>query len=494
MRSDDKKIRVKLERHLWPDEIAAKNRQKRKFIVKTFISLVVVCIVFTSGFVVGSKYFNASSSGLRKIENVYNLMSKSWYFGAENEKLDEQLIDKALVGMTSFQEDIHTFYTNAEQNKIIEESSSGSFVGIGVRYKEVDSYFIVSQVFPQSPAEKAGLQKGDVFYSVDNHLVKGISSEELVKLVRGELDTKVNVVVLRNEQELSFDIIRKEIKVSTFAEVIDDNIAYLQIHQFGESTAKEVGNHLNNFIDKGCDRIIVDLRGNPGGYITTFFDIASYFIEPNTVILQEKFSDGKIKDHRSNGNYRSEFKKIVILVNGDSASASEAFTIALKDIRPNDVTVVGEKTYGKGTVQQTRTLSDGSVLRLTIAKWLSPHGINFNGNGIEPDVYVQLPPIFHTSFEKIEEPFTIEFDSVDERVAKVQIALQSLGYTVKRTDGYFDESTMLAVKAFQKDNELIDNGKITNDEYEKIAVKAYNKAAGNTDLDSQYKKAVELLK
>ncbi len=250
---------------------------------------------------------------------------------------------------------------------------------------------IVVAPLPESPAEKAGVKAGDKILAVDGKEVYGWSLDEVVNKIRGRKGTPVKLIILSTGASAPRDvtIIRDTIVVKSVTwKIVDDDIAYLKISSFAEDTAEGFEQAVRQIILKNPRALILDLRNNPGGFLDSGVRIASEWIPKGTIVL-EKFSDGHQEDYISNGKHRLADIKTVVLVNQGSASASEIVAGALQDY--GKATVVGEKTFGKGSVQDYEQMTDGSGLKITIAEWLTPKGRSINKNGITPDKVITPP-------------------------------------------------------------------------------------------------------
>ncbi len=490
--NEEVKVSVKLERHEWPDEINEKKkskRQRRTSFIIVGLSFFLIGMVFSNTLLGGG-----ISSGGSKYDLIEGIMTRDWYFGKDVEDIDTYIQDKGFYGLTSVDElDPHTTYMSKEEIAKYSSNLSGSYVGIGVQYyaSENDS-FIIQRVFPNSPAAKAGIEAGDIIVGVDNKSVVGLELNSLAELVLGEEGTKVLVTVSREGKDIDIEVERAKVLYSTFGEVISDDIGYIELDQFGESTAEEVYAYLEKF-SKEQNKLIVDLRDNGGGYLDSVVDIVSYFVKKDEIVLITESKNNKQVVEKTNSDTQFEFDEIVILVNEFTASASEVFTAALVEHLDN-VVVVGVQTYGKGTVQQTKMFEDQSALKYTTAEWLTPSGKKIHNEGITPDVVVELHSILSTSFSEYPEGVTFKIDSVSEVVSTFQNALDFLGYDVDRTDGYFDSSTESALNAFESDLGISETSEINQEVYEIIMQRVIKEWTANSNLyDKQLDKALEIL-
>ncbi|HEX2986859.1 MAG TPA: S41 family peptidase, partial [Chloroflexota bacterium] len=286
----------------------------------------------------------------------------------------------------------HTYFVDPQERNISETQLQGGFEGIGVTV-EMTKDGKVRVVAPQegSPGEKAGIQPGDLITHVDGKSLAGLTLTQAVSLIRGPKDTTVTLTIARENapDPLTFEIARAEIRVeSVRAEMLDQNVAYIRISQFGTQTSGELKTALQQLLDQNPQGLILDLRANPGGYLVAAVDVASQFLKDGIVLVEER-SGGERQAYRVKQGGIATDIKMVILVDKGSASASEIVAGALQDYER--ATLIGTTTYGKGSMQSVHTLSDGSSIHVTIAHWLTPKERPINGNGLVPDVEVQYP-------------------------------------------------------------------------------------------------------
>lgn len=307
------------------------------------------------------------------------------------ESLDYQdMVYGAISGMVNSLEDPYTIFFTPEDRTIFEQDMKGSFSGIGAEIGFRDKLLTIIAPLKNSPAEQAGILAGDKVFKVDDQEIIGISIDEAVTLIRGEKGTPVILTISREGSDslLEIEIVRDVIKIDTVEwEIKENNIVYIRISQFSEKTSNEFDNQIDDILLKDPNGIIVDLRNNPGGYVKTLEGIASKFLDKGDVMFIEDFGKKQV-DHKSNGNRKFNDIPIVILINEGSASASEILAGALRD--NNGTILVGKKTFGKGLVQEMQTLKDGSALKITVARWLTPNGLDINKNGIKPDYEVEM--------------------------------------------------------------------------------------------------------
>jgi carboxyl-terminal processing protease len=243
-----------------------------------------------------------------------------------------------------------------------------------------------------TPAQKAGLKSGDKIIEIDGESTVGITSDEAVKKIRGEKGTEVVLGIYREDwgEKRDISIIRGVIAVPSLKlELRDDNIAYIQLYQFSEAAAYDFRKAVISILESPTQKIILDLRNNPGGYLEVSQDIAGWFLEKGDIVTIEDFGEGKEKElYKANGSSKLLSYPVVVLINEGSASASEILAGALRDNRES--TLVGATSFGKGSVQQLERLSGGSSLKVTVAKWLTPNGDLIADKGLEPDVKIEI--------------------------------------------------------------------------------------------------------
>lgn len=490
---EKKVIRYHLERHKWPDEIQKEKEQKRKTIIIVF-----TCIAcFLSGFLVHG-IINRSSvsnnSQFAKLEQIYTLMENQWYFGKEDKDLANTLMTNAINGMLENQWDPHTSYMSPQEYESFATSLQGNFVGIGIQYYALDDdTFMVERVFKGSGAEKGGMIKGDMIKAVDGVSVEGKDIDEIAAMIKGEINSSVKITVVRENKEIDLTIQRSVVNDSVYG-YIEDGIGILEINTFAETSGDEVGKYLADFKQQGVKKLIIDLRDNGGGYVTAAMQIASYLTPKGSIVYQEQSKDGEIQAHEAYTDYeRYSFSKMVILINEDTASASEVLTSCLKANVKQAVTV-GVTSYGKGTVQIPITFEDGSSFKYTIAEWLTPKGEHINGVGITPDYKIELDPAVTTGILNIPENTVYKADSVSPFAKPVQIYLKFLGYDTDRSDEYFSHQSAQALMRYQKDHSIKANGEINEETIKSLLSSCAKKWHQNRDvLDVQMNKALSLM-
>jgi len=313
----------------------------------------------------------------------------------DKEKFDTQkLIYGAISGMVKSLNDTYTVFMDPEAAKIFNEDVSGSFEGVGMEFGIKKGQMQVITPLENTPAQRAGLRAGDKIIKINDKTTTDMTTEEAVRLIRGHKGTEVTLTIFREGWDKYEDIkiIRDVIEVPSLKlEIRNDNIAYLRLYQFSGKADADFNKAALDILNSNADRIILDLRNNPGGYLEVAQYIAGWFIEKGQIVTIQDFGKGREKEkieYKSQGNAVLSGYPIVLLINEGSASASEILAGAMRDNL--NVQLIGKKSFGKGSVQETKKLADESYLKVTVAKWLTPKGSSISEVGIEPDVKVEL--------------------------------------------------------------------------------------------------------
>lgn len=304
----------------------------------------------------------------------------------------DQMVYGAIAGLARSLKDPYTEFLPPAESKQFQEDIKGAFGGIGAEIGIRKNIVTVIAPLKGNPAEKAGIKAGDKILKVDDTATIDLGLDEAVRLIRGEPGTKVRLTVLRDgvERTQEYTITRDVIKVQIVStEARPDGVFVIKLHHFTESAAFEFRKAVQEFFDSGSKKILVDLRNNPGGFLTVAVDIASWWVPAGEPIARERFADGEEEVYRSSGYTVLGKTPTVLLINEGSASASEIVAGALRDHR--GIKLIGAKSFGKGSVQEVVQLPRSASLKVTIAKWLTPKGTEIDGKGLEPDVTVVLP-------------------------------------------------------------------------------------------------------
>ncbi|MBR0479949.1 S41 family peptidase [Candidatus Saccharibacteria bacterium] len=284
--------------------------------------------------------------------------------------------------------DVYTVYMDAETTSDFYDDLHGNVgSGVGVEMGLRDGYVRVLRTLPDNPAREAGILAGDILYKVDGEEVYSLSTDEIAKKIRGETGTEVTITVVRDGKELSFTMTREAINnVSAYVEY-EGKTAIITVTRFDSDTGTTVQGFAKEFSNKGINKVILDLRGNGGGYVSAAQDLLSLWIDGEKILIQKSKHFGNTTTSAANGKAILKDMKTVVLVNGSTASASEIVAGALQDY--HKATIIGETTYGKGVVQNLYDLSGGTVLKVTTAAWYTPNDRSINKVGITPDIEVE---------------------------------------------------------------------------------------------------------
>lgn len=332
--------------------------------------------------------------GLKKVERIdFSNVEKTYQALVSNfdGEIDKQkIIDGASKGLVEAAGDKYTEYMTSKEAEEFNKSLSGDVgTGIGVELaKDGDSVKVV-RVLAKNPAESAGILAGDVISKVNGEDVSKENTSEISKKIRGDAGTTVKIGVVRGNEKKEFSVMRAKIENPSVELTKKDGVATLSIYRFDNETGALAKKYAEEIKNEGISKVILDLRGNGGGYVQAAKTVASLWLEKNALIVSEKAGSKTVEEIRATGDNPLKGVKTVILLDGSSASASEIVAGALKEHRAAQI--VGEKSYGKGSVQTTINMPNDALLKVTIAKWFTPSGKNISNNGISPDIEVKIP-------------------------------------------------------------------------------------------------------
>lgn len=323
--------------------------------------------------------------------SAWNLLKEKY---VDTGSLDaRKLFYGAINGMLAATGDPYTTFFDPEENKKFGEDISGNFEGIGAELGIKNGILTVIAPLQGAPAEKAGLRAGDKIIKIDGKASADMSIEEAVDHIRGKKGTSVTLTIFREGSQETQDIViqRNTIEVkSVKLEFKDNGIALIEITRFGDDTTKGFADAITKVKNQKAKGLIIDLRNNPGGYLESSVDIASKLLPDNKIVVIEESGDKSQKKIMTRGGDVASGIETVVLINEGSASASEILAGALKDNRAENVTLVGKKSFGKGSVQEFINLPQGTAIKITVARWLTPNGKQINEQGIKPDIEVDL--------------------------------------------------------------------------------------------------------
>ena len=348
----------------------------------TLISLVLgafACFSILTILSGGRNYFKISKQ-IDKFYDVYDVLVDNYNGSIDKDKL----VEAAISGMVSSVGDVYTSYSGVTDTNSFNELVNGVYEGIGCTIAQSEKMVKVMDVYDDTPASKAGLKSGDIIKTVDDKVASEVGVNEISNYVKNEAKGEITIVVIRDEKELTFKLERDKVEIpSVLEKVFEKNgklIGYIDIDIFSSVTAKQFETKLKELESKKIDSLVIDVRDNNGGYLSAVTDITSLLLPKGDIIYQVQ-KDGKNRSVKDKTSEKREYP-IAIITNGNSASASEILAAAIKE--SYNGYIVGTKTYGKGTVQQVKQLSDGSMVKYTVENWLTPLGNWINKKGIEP--------------------------------------------------------------------------------------------------------------
>lgn len=381
--------------------MVSEKPKKNRFNIKIVRNILIILAVFLAGSVIGTKNpdFFTNLRNEKSVQNQ-NLPGKLDYSGVEevyaklkanyDGQLDQNALEDGLKqGLVKAAGDPYTVYLNAKESKEFSEELSGSFEGIGAELgKDKQSIVIVSPI-AGFPAAKAGLKPKDIISDINGQSAFDLSIDEAVQKIRGPKGTAVKLGVIRDGKKLEFNITRAEITIpSVTSKVVDGNIGVITISRFGDDTVELTTKYARELKGKNVKGIVLDLRGNPGGLLDAAVGVSSLWLPSGKTVLQEKRGGVVENTYYAKGDPILLGVPTVVLIDGGSASASEITAGALHD--NGAATLIGEKSYGKGSVQQVLELGYGGELKVTVARWYTPKGINIDKSGIQPDKKVTI--------------------------------------------------------------------------------------------------------
>ncbi len=375
------------------------EQTNKKIIVKRAIYVLLAVLVFGSGWLVG-----AGKVGPNSASNLASIISNDGSEYIPSDELDEILsklkdnfdgeikaedIRNGLKsGMVSAVGDTYTEYLTAQETSDFNSDLNGTFEGIGAELGLEGSFITIIAPIKGTPADKAGIQPQDIIIEIDGEPATDITVSEAVKRIRGEKGTTVTLTIIRDGEQLVVPIVRETIDVASVEWRTENGIGIIEIARFGTDTTDLVEKAAKEMVAAGTKKIVLDMRGNPGGLLDEAVGVSSVWLPKGSTVLEEKRGGETIKTFTTSVSPIFKDVETVVLINKGSASASEIVAGALKD---NGVaTLIGETSYGKGSVQQVIELSGGGSLKVTIARWFTPKGKNIDKEGIEPDTKIEL--------------------------------------------------------------------------------------------------------
>lgn len=333
----------------------------------------------------GKNYFVLSKE-LAKFVDAYDAIVNNYYKEVDKDKL----VESAINGMVSSVGDEYTSYSDKDVTDNFNEAVNGKYMGIGALIMKSENDLVIYKVFEDSPSYKAGLKDGDIILKLDDKDTKDMSVNDIASIVKNDDNKEVKLLVKRGEENLDITIVKDMVELPVVSgKVINHNdkkIGYISLSIFSSVASEQFNKQLVKLEKEGISGLVIDVRGNSGGYLTTVTDIASYFLKKGDIIYKLEVND-KVTVRKDKTKESRDYP-IAVLIDKNSASASEILASSIKE--SYNGYVVGTNSYGKGTVQQTLVLSDGSMIKYTIEKWLTPLGNWINEEGVIPTNYVEL--------------------------------------------------------------------------------------------------------
>ncbi|WP_429313314.1 S41 family peptidase [Paenibacillus mucilaginosus] len=422
-----------------------------------------------------------------KIATTYGLIENKFLTEVDREKI----VNGAINGMLATLDDPFTVYMDQKEAQQFDENISSSFQGIGAEVTSEDGRIMIVAPIKGSPAEKAGLHANDVILSVNGESLEGQTLNQAIMKIRGPKGTQAKIEIARpgSPEPIQIIVVRDDIDVETvYAEMLEGQIGKIEIRQFASNTSKRFKEELKLLEDQGMKGLIIDVRNDPGGLLTAVVEIVEPFIPKDKAIVQIENRKGEKEVTPSKGSGKPY--PVSVLINKGSASASEILAGALHDSVGSKL--IGETTFGKGTVQVTfeEEMGDGSNIKMTVYKWLTPNGTWIHKKGIAPDLAVEQPAFFKAA--PLSKKETLKPDTNSEDVKNLQTMLQGLALNPDRTDGYYSQQTATAVKAFQRLNDLPVTGEVDTETANKLE-KAVLAAIREPKNDLQLKAALQYM-
>ena len=485
--------------------------KKMKKIIAAFLAglmLVTPALAFAEEEVELTEHEIAGKISARYIKGIINQIAKDYRFGADKEAMYEavldyvmsehpELLEGSITAATDTLDKYSEYFTREELEAFI-YAVDQIYVGIGVTIQQAENGIAVLEVNPDGSAYEAGMQVGDVIFEVDGINIVGKDTDEVSSMVRGEAGTHVNLKVLRGEEAIALTIVRRPIGVETVGYTVEEgNVGYIYISNFASSTVDSMEKVLAEFRTRGITKMIIDVRDNPGGELSSVINILSMFVPKGKVLTKIEYNNARYNmEYKSNASFTLKPKRdIIILANENSASASELFAGCMQNLRL--AKVVGTETFGKGSMQEFMLLNSPpgmplGDIKLSVAEFTKPDGGKINGVGITPDVRVKNAIVPYDA--SVLTPMTIsDRYSVGDRaddVLAIEERLEVLGYFPGKVDGVFDTLTQKATEQFQESVGLFVYGVMdytTQNALNNEITKA------EMEVDRQFEKAYEML-
>lgn len=369
------------------------------------LSLIMITVIFGGGFLVGQNNEKSIFSGinsnasaysngpdLSEFMKVYSLLKEKYVSAGKDLPTEQEMIYGAISGLVDSLNDPYTVFLDPEENASFTQSIQGEFEGVGMEVSVKDELLTVIAPLKNTPAEKSGIRSGDVIISIDGISTQGIGIDEAVSMIKGPSGTGVKFQIVRENSEnpITITVTRALINIPVIDYgPVDSEIYKIDLYNFSANSSQEFAKALREFTQSKRSKLILDLRGNPGGYLQSAVDISSWFLESGKVVVKESFGeDREEKMFRSLGyNIFNDNLEMVILIDNGSASASEIVAGALQ--HHGIAKLIGTNTFGKGSVQELINVNKETSLKVTIARWLTPGGKSISDGGLVPDIFIE---------------------------------------------------------------------------------------------------------
>lgn len=386
----NKSIRRTTKKVKQKEEIEIVNKSVDFNLLEVVIIILITGIVVSiaSGLIVYNNYDKlnikeaSNNDELSEFIESYNHIINSYV-----EEVDKkELIDAAIEGMYNHLGDDYSMYLDIDNTNDLEEQLNGEYTGVGIEIRtdvnENNKYeTVINRIFENTPAERAGLKAGDILLKIDGEEV--VDASFIANTIKKGNKESYEITYKRDGKEHTVTLVRERVYINSVTSKTYDNVGYIKVETFSATTEEQIRKAINEF-DKNITSLVIDLRDNTGGYLSAAEDVSELFLEKGSVVYQLKDRNGKITKYEAKTGVLRKFDKIAVLLNSNSASASEILALALKE--NINAIIVGTKSYGKGTVQETNALSSGAMVKYTTSYWLSPKGNSINKEGITPDI------------------------------------------------------------------------------------------------------------
>ncbi len=380
------------------NKVEEKVTDSHKNLEFTLVEVIVIILItaalvsLSSGLIVLKFYNKLEDNPIRGNVDSSNEILENYNYILENyvDDIDANaLSDAAIQGMYNYLEDEYSMYLPKDTTDSLQKQLAGKYSGVGIEITmNEQNQIVINRTFTDSPAYKAGLKKGDILIKLDDTDLSDKDTQYVASTIQESDKAEFNITYLRDGKEATVKLVRELIEIDSVLSSEYGNVGYLKVDTFSGVTVDQIKTKLDSF-SKNVNSLVIDLRDNTGGYLTAAHDISELFLEKGSVIYQIKDKDGNITKYKASNGVYKHFNKITVLINENSASASEILTLALKENL--GASVVGTKSFGKGTVQETKMLNSGAMVKYTTSYWLSPKGNSINKIGIVPD-YEETDP------------------------------------------------------------------------------------------------------